>query len=308
MLRRKTTTEFKQEVYDLVGNEYTVLGEYKNERTPIALRHNVCNYEWDTTTPHDFLRKGMKHSRCPQCSHHIRYNHDSFIKAVNRVFGADRYKVLSHFTTVAVMIHVQCLVCNHKFWIRGYSLLSGHGCNKCARKAVADKERKNKEQFQKELDNKYPGQFKVLGDYKDRSTPIEVLHITCNHTITKQPRKLLHSPYCKYCNMSSGEFMVNAYLIKLGVNYEYGYILPNKLHLDFWLPEQKIAIEYDGRQHYEEIDLFDKDESLEVRKERDRRKNEYCKKKGIKLIRVPYTYNTYEKVKLYLDDQVKSLG
>lgn len=39
-MRRKTTTEFKQEVYGLVGNEYTVLGEYKNERTPIALRHN----------------------------------------------------------------------------------------------------------------------------------------------------------------------------------------------------------------------------------------------------------------------------
>lgn len=307
ILRRKTTAEFKQEVYDLVGDEYTVLGEYKNERTPITLRHNVCNYEWDTTTPHDFLCKSKKHSRCPQCSHHIRYNQDLFIEAVNKVFGIGRYKVLSQFTTVAGLVHVQCLVCNHEFWVRGYSLLAGHGCNKCARKVVADKERKDKEQFQKELDDTYPGQFKVMGIYKDRSTPVDVLHIPCNHIITKQPRKLLHSPYCKYCNMSNGEFMINAYLSKLGFKYEYGYILPNKLHLDFWLPEQKIAIEYDGRQHYEEIDFFDQYEALEVRKERDKRKNLYCKKHGIKLIRIPYTYNTYKKAKLFLDDQLKLL-
>lgn len=304
MLRRKTTTEFKQEVYDLVGNEYTVLGEYKNERTPIALRHNVCNYEWDTTTPHDFLRKGMKHSRCPQCSHHIRYNQKSFVEAVDKTFGACRYKILSQFKTVADQVYVQCLVCNYKFWIRGYSLLSGHGCNKCARKAVANKERKDKEQFQKELDNKYPGQFKVLGDYKDRFTPVELLHITCNHTITKQPRKLLHSPYCKYCNMSSGEFMVNAYLIKLGVNYEYGYILPNKLHFDFWLPQYRVAIEYDGRQHYESNEFFDKRESLYVRQHRDQLKNQYCKEHNIKLLRIPYTYDSYKKVYQLMKDKL----
>ena len=305
-MRRKTNEQFIQEVKEAVGDEYTFLEPYVNERTKIKVRHNECKYVWKVR-PHDFLRKGKKATRCPYCLHRVNYTNETFIKAVDAVHGKGKYKIITPFKTVGHYVRVQCLTCGYIFRIKGNSLIRGHGCPKCARKAVADKERKDKEQFQKELDNKYPGQFKVLGDYKDRSTPVEVLHITCSHTITNQPRKLLHSPYCKYCNMSSGEFMVNAYLSNLGINYEYGYILPNKLHLDFWLSEQKIAIEYDGRQHYEEIDLFDKDESLEVRKERDRRKNEYCKKKGIKLIRIPYTYNTYEKVKLFLDDQVKSL-
>ena len=39
MAKRKTTEEFKKEVYTLVGNEYSVLGNYINNKTKIT------NYE-----------------------------------------------------------------------------------------------------------------------------------------------------------------------------------------------------------------------------------------------------------------------
>jgi predicted Zn-ribbon and HTH transcriptional regulator len=54
------------EVYDLVGNEYEVLEDYKRAHTKILMKHNnseCFNCEWEVT-PHAFL----KGSRCPICN------------------------------------------------------------------------------------------------------------------------------------------------------------------------------------------------------------------------------------------------
>lgn len=72
--------------------------------------------------------------------------------------------------------------------------------------------------------------------------------------------------------------------VKTGITYQY---------LDFWLPKHNLAIEYHGRQHYEETN---KGESLAAIQERDRRKARYCKDRGIRLLVIPYTNNTIEKV------------
>ena len=40
--KKLTTEEFKEIVYDLVGDEYSVIGEYIKSRQKIAIKHNVC--------------------------------------------------------------------------------------------------------------------------------------------------------------------------------------------------------------------------------------------------------------------------
>ena len=46
MTKKKSTEEFKKEVYDLVGNEYEVLGEYIKNDKKIKIKHNSkeCKY------------------------------------------------------------------------------------------------------------------------------------------------------------------------------------------------------------------------------------------------------------------------
>lgn len=63
MSKRKTQEEFEKEVYDLVGDEYKVLGEYKSTHTKIKMLHTKCGNEFDMS-PSDFLRG----NRCPFCS------------------------------------------------------------------------------------------------------------------------------------------------------------------------------------------------------------------------------------------------
>ena len=60
---RKTTEQFTNEVFDLVGNEYDVLGAYINAKEKILMRHNICGCSFDAI-PSNFLSG----NRCPVCN------------------------------------------------------------------------------------------------------------------------------------------------------------------------------------------------------------------------------------------------
>ena len=49
-----STEEFKNRVYEKVGEEYEVLGEYKNNKTYIKMLHKVCGTEYEAT-PTSFM-------------------------------------------------------------------------------------------------------------------------------------------------------------------------------------------------------------------------------------------------------------
>lgn len=75
---RKTTKQFKNEVFNLFKNEYIVLGKYKNNKTPLLMKHNIkkCNHEF-MVSPDAFLRG----SHCNKCGtekrsgeNHYKYN------------------------------------------------------------------------------------------------------------------------------------------------------------------------------------------------------------------------------------------
>ena len=58
----KTQSEFENEIYNLVGNEYSVLGIYTKSSNKILMQHNICGYKWSP-----FASNFIKGSRCPQC-------------------------------------------------------------------------------------------------------------------------------------------------------------------------------------------------------------------------------------------------
>lgn len=56
------------------------------------------------------------------------------------------------------------------------------------------------------------------------------------------------------------------------------------LFFDFYLPDYNMVIEYDGVQHYK-----DKDEKrLQRQKDKDEIKNQFCRQRKIKMLRIPY--------------------
>ena len=64
----------------------------------------------------------------------------------------------------------------------------------------------------------------------------------------------------------------------------------NNLELDCYNEELKLAVEYDGAQHFKFIPHFHKtNEAFMNQRYRDYMKDQMCKENGIVLIRVPYT-------------------
>lgn len=68
-----------------------------------------------------------------------------------------------------------------------------------------------------------------------------------------------------------------------------------KLRFDFYLPENNIVIEYQGKQHYEYISFIHKNiKNFENSKLRDELKRKYCRKNLLNEIEIKYNENIIE--------------
>ncbi|MFR6522755.1 MAG: zinc-ribbon domain-containing protein [Lachnospiraceae bacterium] len=116
---------------------------------------------------------------------------------------------------------------------------------------------------------------------------------------------------CPYLTTYKGEEYIKKYLqknsIAFNVQQKFSDLFGTgnrKLSYDFAIPDAKsrfILIEYNGIQHYKSYNFFGGEKKFKIQKEHDRRKREYAKQHGYKLITIKYTYDTYEKVAEYLD-------
>ncbi len=61
-----------------------------------------------------------------------------------------------------------------------------------------------------------------------------------------------------------------------------------KQHLDFFIPELSLGIEYMGEQHFQAIDIFGGEKGLKKRRLLDRKKRKLCSENGLKLLEIRY--------------------
>jgi very-short-patch-repair endonuclease len=101
----------------------------------------------------------------------------------------------------------------------------------------------------------------------------------------------------KKAKRSKGEIMVVDWLTNNNIKFEQEYLIKFPfivrkkpfIFIDFYLPEHNMFIEYNGKQHYEYVPYFHKNENdFERQKFRDFIVRDYCEKKGIKLLEIPY--------------------
>lgn len=128
---KKTHEEFIKEVFDLVGNEYTILEEYKTTNDKIRIRHNSkeCYFHEYSIRPNDFL-KGYK---CPKCSKRNKNTMD-FIREIKNLVE-DEYILMTLYQKnyLNVKMRHNEEKCNyHEFLVTPNSFLRGSRCPVCA--------------------------------------------------------------------------------------------------------------------------------------------------------------------------------
>lgn len=119
----------------------------------------------------------------------------------------------------------------------------------------------------------------------------------CGNTISVSSSLLLngHTTSCG-CILSYYNYYINKYLDELNIEHicEFPIHIDNKrLRFDFFIPKYKMAIEYDGQQHYMPVNFGQNDtnailENFKKIQQYDKLKDVYCSQNNITMIRIPY--------------------
>ena len=126
--RKSNTAIFKDRVYKLVGDEYSVLGEYTYALEKIKMRHNKCGYEYDVK-PNVFLNG----CRCPKCANKLKVTTEIYKKKVYNLVK-EEYSVIGEYVNNRTKIKMRHNKCGYEYEVKPNSFLSGRRCPKCANK------------------------------------------------------------------------------------------------------------------------------------------------------------------------------
>lgn len=119
--------EFERRVFDLVGEEYTVLGAYINSSQKIKMIHNVCNKEFEML-PYAFC--GSNQDRCPHCYRCFKKTNEEFQYELNKSLGDD-YTLVSEYLSASKHLTIRHDICNHEWTTSPASALKSMGCPFC---------------------------------------------------------------------------------------------------------------------------------------------------------------------------------
>lgn len=174
-------------------------------------------------------------------------------------------------------------------------------CYDCSRKmALINKNKttlpeRQRKHYERILSAAKENGYELLSNPSDIKRNTDYIQYKCHiHGVhTMRVANFISGKGCPQCKNieSKGEKEVKRILKKLGVSFVSektfeGCRDKNKLPFDFYLPEYNICIEYDGEQHFSNVEYFNN--SLEYVQLHDAIKSKYCKDNNIILLRIPY--------------------
>jgi len=185
------------------------------------------------------------------------------------------------------------------------TIKSGHWCPKCggtAKLTIEWAQKLAEDRGGKCLSNKYT----------NCNTKLR-WQCSKGHTWKATPTLVRRGTWCPVCSPSLGERVCREQL-QIIFNKDFPKVKPNwllnnrgnKMELDGYCKELKLAFEYNGHQHYIKTTRI-KNYNLDQRKKDDELKEELCKRNGVTLIIIPYLISNENKQK-YIINECKRNG
>lgn len=137
--RCKDSEWFKNKVYPLFKEEYTLLSPYKKAKLKVTVRHNTCGTEYEVTPS-----KVINGRRCPKCarikaSKRTTKTHSEFLKEFSSLYGLD-YEVVTNYTKATIPVTIKHKVCGTIYERTPRALIDYHPrCPKCSVMSVGEK-------------------------------------------------------------------------------------------------------------------------------------------------------------------------
>lgn len=276
--------------------------EYINNHKPLKLKCSCGNifYRDFSTFKGTPNRKGVH--VCPKC-HGITINTYETVK--EDLYNHDIELLDDEYENNRKKLKIRYIKCGHIIERNYVNIMrSKYECSKCKRIGFE----RDTEQLIKEIQESGKGEYELLSEYKTMNDKVTIKHLKCGHIWETTPHRFLDGGNrCPKCNQSKNELLIDNYLKLNNINnipqYYYNDLYGDYavLKFDFAILDDennvKYLLEYDGEFHYKPIKG---QHDLEKQQHRDNKKNEYCRKHNIKLIRIPYWES--ENIKEILDD------
>lgn len=273
---------FKKNGFDLLTQEV------KNNKQPLKIK---CEHGHITYKNFDSLKN--KKSKCSKCVRNSKYLYEE----VKNFIAQEGYDLIStEYTGANDRIQISCKNKNHPLISTTFSSFKNgnHRCSKCVSERISSEQRHTYEY----IENYFSSfRYKLISkEYVNNITPLDVLCDKGHHykVAFNNFKKGTRCPVCyNKLRESKGVSKIKAVLCMMNIDFKIEKKFDDCkfkrcLPFDFYIPSLNIAIEFDGRQHFEIVDYFGGFEGFVKTKIRDSVKNLYCKENNIKLIRIPY--------------------
>lgn len=248
------------------------------------------------TTPksHLYTRSGG----CPDClakilKNALQLSEADFLKRAKEIHG-DRYEYqIVEYDGRHTKVTIVCP--DHgRFCMRASRHLEGRGCRRCAFDRFQQVRRLSFWDFVEAVvsthgAHRYDYQ---LSNHVNHSSKIKI-HCPIHGQFEQPIRVHMQGHGCAACCQSAGEKKVRQALEILEVPfYEQHRFADCKskrsLPFDFYVPDHSLLIEFDGRQHYSNSELWGGEEKLAETNRHDAIKTSFAQENGLSLLRIPY--------------------
>lgn len=300
--------KFTNEVIDkrLKGRPIKRVGEYVDIFTPIEwiCTNKDCNFDW-SEKPNHILNRGFE---CPVCNETKNITNE----IIDKRLATRPIRRLTNFVSSKDKMSWLCLVdgCGQP-WDTSYGCVinSNTGCPRCAGVLKLTNE---------EVD------FRIKNRSIKRLEDIDGVHNKvywqcevdgCNTKWAATPNNILCGKGCPKCHILNEKIISNIFINndinfqsqkridKISLEETMGY------RMDFYIPAKNIAIEYNGRQHYESVQFGSMSEEQSKinfvnQQIRDNYVREFCKKEFIRLIEIDGRKYARNKLIKYLEEEI----
>lgn len=182
---RKSQIDFENEVKAVLPN-IEILGDYKNNKTRIAVKCLVCGRRWEPIAQSLLGGHG-----CQTCAGNRKMTQNEF---ANRVIKNNKdIDVIGLYINSASSVKVKCKKCGYEWDPKANSILNGRGCPQC--KGI---KKKTSGEFKEEL-KQINSNLTLLSEYINNRTHVNVRCDTCGYEWDTSPKSLLRGSGCPKC-------------------------------------------------------------------------------------------------------------
>jgi hypothetical protein len=279
MSKRKTNEEFIVEVYNLVGEEYNVVGNYVNAHQYVEMNHfsEISGVHSYSVRPTDFLlgkrckcnikkENSLEDSTVTKRKRTVKNKlivslirkrggqartHEEFLLEVIKLVN-DEYAIIGKYINSKVKIELKHNICNHTYEVAPNDFLKGRRCPKCARNL-----KKSTEIFKKEVYSLVNDEYMVLGEYFNDKTKILMLHTVCGKKYQTTPNTFLNGHRCADCSRKTSVVVKKRPSYRKSIINGYKVSLPPfEKSLGFLFPE--LIVEWSDKNQFDVYQMYSK--------------------------------------------------